>query len=85
MEKKQQNGSLTKIRKFNLNDIFKLSPEDNLREAARAYLFIAIQLYIKMEAYVSIWNHKVFGNRHILLCSLNRAIEHLLKTEIVKD
>jgi len=84
MENEQQNSSLQKIRKFNFHEIFKQTPEDNLREAAKAYLYIAIKLYIKVEARVSIWNRDLFGDSANIVCSLNRAIEHLLKLRLFK-
>jgi hypothetical protein len=74
----------TKTRKFNYHDFFKQAPEDNLREAAKAYLNTAIKLYIKVEAQVSICNHDLFGDSANIVCSLNRAIEHLLKLRLLK-
>ena len=84
MDNKQQKTSHVKIRKFNFHDFFKQAPEDNLREAAKAYLYIAIKLYIKVEARVSIWSRDLFGDSANIVCSLNRAIEHLLKLRLLK-
>ncbi len=84
MENKQNNGSLTKTGKISLDDIFKLTPEQNLREAATAYLYTAIQLYIKLEGRVSIWSRGEFGDSANIVCSLSRAIEHLLKLRLIK-
>ena len=72
------------IRKFNYYEFFKKAPENNLREAAIAYLYIAIKLYIKVEARVSICNRDLFGDSANIVCSLNRAIEHLLKLRLFK-
>jgi hypothetical protein len=74
----------TPLRKFNFQEFFKKAPEDNLREAGKAYLHTAIKLYIKVEARVSIWNRALFGDSANIVCSLNRGIEHLLKLRLLK-
>jgi hypothetical protein len=71
-------------RKYNIFDKFNKSPETNLREAARSYLYTAIKLYIKVEGKVSIWDPDRFGDSANIVCSLNRAIEHLLKLRLLK-
>jgi hypothetical protein len=58
--------------------------EQNLRHAAKSYLYSTFSLYIKLEARVSIWNNDKFGDSANLVCSLNRAIEHLLKLRLYK-
>jgi hypothetical protein len=73
-----------KKRKYNIFDKFKKSPEANLREAARSYLYTVIKLYIKVEGKVSIWDPDRFGDSANIVCSLNRAIEHLLKLRLLK-
>lgn len=60
------------------------TPQRNLRQAAKAYLHTAIKLYVKLEARVSIWDHEKFGDSANIVCSLNRAIEHLLKLRLLK-
>ena len=55
-----------------------------LRQAAKAYLFTALKLYIGIEAKVSIWSDERFGASADAVCSLNRAIEHLLKLRLFK-
>jgi len=58
--------------------------EKNFREASKAYLHIALTLYIKLEAKISIYNREKFGDTANIICSLNRAIEHLMKLKLVK-
>jgi hypothetical protein len=58
--------------------------EGNLRQAAKAYLHIAIKFYVELEGKVSIWIPSRFGLSATVVCSLNRAIEHLLKLQLCK-
>ena len=60
------------------------SPDKNLRLAAKAYLHTSLMLYIKNEGEVSIWEYEKFGDSANIVCSLNRAIEHLLKLRLFK-
>jgi hypothetical protein len=72
------------IRKFDFAKFFEKTPQNNLRQAAKAYLHTAIMLYIKLEARVSIWSDEKFGDSANIVCSLNRTIEHLLKLRLLK-
>lgn len=51
----------------------------NLRQAASAYLSAAIDSYLKIEGRVSVSHDAVLGDSANVVCSMNRAIEHLLK------
>lgn len=75
---------MANIRKFDFEEFREKAPQQNLRQAAKAYLRTAIRLYIKLEARVSIWNDEKFGDSANVVCSLNRAIEHLLKLRLLK-
>lgn len=75
---------MVKIRKIDWEKFFKGTPERSLRKATQAYLHTAIRLYIKLEARVSIWDEERFGDSATVVCSLNRAIEHLLKLRLLK-
>jgi hypothetical protein len=70
------------IRKFDFEQFQKKTPKRNLRQAAQAYINTAIKLYIKIEANVSILDPEGFGDSANIVCSLNRAIEHLLKLRL---
>lgn len=73
------------IGKFDFQSLFENDPQQNLRNAAKAYLNTSIELYIKLEGWVSIiWVGGRFGDSANLVCSLNRAIEHLLKLRLLK-
>jgi hypothetical protein len=56
----------------------------NLREAARAYLYAAIESYLAIEARVSVRDYSRFATSANVVCSLNRAIEHFLKLRLCK-
>jgi hypothetical protein len=58
--------------------------ERTLRQAAKAYLHTAIESYVTLEGEVSVWNPDRFGRSANVVCSLNRAIEHLLKLSLCK-
>ncbi len=58
--------------------------EIHYRKALKAYLYVALSLYIKHEAKISFWNDENFGDTANIICSLNRAIEHLLKLKLIK-
>jgi hypothetical protein len=58
--------------------------EMSLRLAANAYLHTAIKSYVELAGEVSIWNPDRFGLSANVVCSLNRAIEHLLKLRLCK-
>lgn len=75
---------MTQIRKFDLEKLLEESPQQNLRQAAKAYLHTAISLYLKLEGRVSIWLDEMFGDSANIICSLSRAIEHLLKLRLMK-
>ncbi|MBA7518254.1 hypothetical protein ES705_10323 [subsurface metagenome] len=75
---------MSTMKKFDFEKFRKETPQRNLRQAAKAYLHTAIRLYIKLEARVSIWNDVKFGDSANIVCSLNRAIEHLLKLRLLK-
>lgn len=75
---------MSNIRKFDYEQFHKEAPQRNLRQAAQSYLHTAIQLYIKIEAKVSVWDSERFGDSANIVCSLNRAIEHLLKLRLLK-
>ncbi|MGR3310452.1 MAG: hypothetical protein ACUZ77_06710 [Candidatus Brocadiales bacterium] len=62
----------------------KTAVQRNLRQASKAYLHTAIMLYIRLEARVSIWSDEKFGDSANIVCSLNRAIEHLLKLRLLE-
>lgn len=55
-----------------------------LRQAAIAYLAAALQAYIDIEGRVSVLSHDRLGKSAVVVCSLNRAIEHLLKLRLLK-
>lgn len=55
-----------------------------LREAAVAYLTTALQTYIEVEGRISLRSSERFGKSAVVVCSLNRAVEHLLKLRLVK-
>ena len=78
------NISKSNIRKFDFKALFEKNPQTNLRSAAKAYLNTAIQLYLKLEGKVSIWLDYRFGDSANIVCSLNRAVEHLLKLRLLK-
>lgn len=58
--------------------------EIHYRKALKAYLYVALSLYVKHEAKISFWNDENFGDTANIICSLNRAIEHLLKLKLIK-
>lgn len=58
---------------IDLNKWRKEEPASILRQAAKAYLFTALKLYIDIEAKVSIWSDKLFGASADIISSLNRA------------
>lgn len=58
--------------------------EKALREAAQAYLTTALQTYIDLEGRLSLLSSDRFGRSAAVVCSLNRAIEHLLKLRLLK-
>jgi hypothetical protein len=58
--------------------------EGNLRQAAKAYLHTAVKSYIELEGEVSVWHPDRFGQSATVVCSLNRALEHLLKLRLSK-
>lgn len=71
-------------RKFDFVKFREEEPQRNLRQAAKAYLYTTLQLYVKLEARISIWSDEKFGDSANAVCSLNRAIEHLLKLRLMK-
>lgn len=58
--------------------------ENSLKLVARSYLRTAIDFYIKIEGKISVWDEDRFGFSAIVVCSLNRAIEHFLKLHLYK-
>lgn len=75
---------MTINQKYDLEKFRKESSTKNLRQAAKAYLYTAIKLYVDLEAKVSVWMDDRFGSSATVVCSLNRAIEHLLKLRLLK-
>ncbi len=71
------------VRKFDFKAFLEQAPQRNLQEAAKAYLHTAIRSYLKIEGQVSIWSDERFGDSANIVCSLNRAIEHLLKLRLL--
>lgn len=75
---------MTINQKYDLKKFRKESSAINLRQAAKAYLYTAIKMYIGLEARVSVWADDRFGSSATVVSSLNRAIEHLLKLRLLK-
>lgn len=75
---------MTINQKYDSEKFRKERPARNLRQAAKAYLYTAIKMYVDLEARVSVWMDDRFGSSAIVVCSLNRAIEHLLKLRLLK-
>jgi len=83
---------MTINQKYDLEKFRKEEPVRNLRQATKAYLHTAIKMYIDLEARVSVRLDDQFGSLAIdrfgssatVVCSLNRAIEHLLKLRLFK-
>jgi len=72
------------MKKFNFEEFRTGTPQRSLRQAAKAYLYTAIKLYLELEARISIWSDEKFGDSANVVCSLNRAVEHLLKLRLLK-
>ena len=72
--------------KLNLNNSMNTLKftEIHYRKALKAYLHVALSLYVKHEARISFWDDENFGDTANIICSLNRAIEHLLKLKLIK-
>ena len=58
--------------------------EHHYKKIIRASLFVTLSLYVKHEAKISFWDDQNFGDTINIICSLNRAIEHLLKLKLIK-
>jgi len=54
------------------------------KKVIKASLYVAFSLYVKHEAKISFWDDENFGDTINIICSLNRAIEHLLKLKLLK-
>ena len=72
------------MRNFDFEGYAAQAPLRRLRQAAAAYLLTAIELYLKIEGRVSVWNDLRFGDSANVVCCLNRAIEHLLKLRLLQ-
>ena len=72
------------MRNFDFEGYAAQAPLRRLRQAAAAYFLTAIELYLKIEGRVSVWNDLRFGDSANVVCCLNRAIEHLLKLRLLK-
>jgi len=75
---------MTKEHKLNLDEWRKEAPARCLRQAAKSYLATAIQNYLDIEGQVSVWSEERFGRSAVVVCSLSRAVEHLLKLRLFK-
>ena len=71
-------------KEYNFTKLKREIQERSLRLAAKAYLHTAIKSYVELAGEVSIWNPDRFGLSANVVCSLNRAIEHLLKLRLCK-
>jgi len=58
--------------------------EHHYKKIITASLFTVLSLYVKHEAKISFWKDENFGDTVNIICSLNRAIEHLLKLKLIK-
>ena len=58
--------------------------EIHYKKIIKASLFTVLSLYVKHEAKISFWDDENFGDTINIICSLNRAIEHLLKLKLIK-
>lgn len=75
---------MTKKDKLDLDERRKEAPARCLRQAAKSYLATAIQNYLDIEGQISVWSQERFGRSAVVICSLNRAVEHLLKLRLLK-
>ncbi len=62
--------------------MIKRSFKKSLKDAAALYLQNAVQLYLKIEGNVSIFNNANLGDSANIICSTNRSIEHLSKLKL---
>lgn len=67
-----------------LQQFIKDKPVRIMSDSAKSYIFFALQSYLKIEGRVSIWDFSTFGESANVICSLNRAIEYLLKLKLIK-
>jgi len=58
--------------------------EWHYKRTIEASLYIVLSLYVKHEARISFYDDENFGDTANIICSLNRAIEHLLKLKLIK-
>ena len=58
--------------------------QENLRQAAIAYIHTALQTYVKLEGRISLWDPEKFGDSANVVCALHRGVEHLLKRRLAK-
>ena len=57
---------------------------ESLRDSASIYLQNAVSLCLRIEGKVSVYSDENLGDSANIICSLNRAAEHLLKLKLAQ-